>query len=217
MGKITAIAKGAKKSKNKLFSLTMPFSLGQYMLFSGKSIYNLTEGRLVNSFQGFLKDFEKLTYASYLCELIDIAVPEREQNQALFREFTTAMYLLNTNALDDELLMRAFEMKLLFHTGYGLNLSYCSYCRKSISSSNYISLSFYGGICEECPKENYMHISKPGYSTLRFLSQSPLDKIYKLTVTKEIKQEINKLLSYIIATNYSRRPKSLEMLNIIKE
>ncbi|SHI62963.1 DNA replication and repair protein RecO [Clostridium amylolyticum] len=217
MGKITAIAKGAKKSKSKFMAMTMPFCFGQYMLFKGRNLYNLTEGKIINSFQSFLKDFEKLTYASYLCELIDIALPEGEYTPVLFKDFTTALYLLNTNSFDDELLLRAFELKLLKATGYGLNLENCAICRRRIDTSKYISLNYYGGICEECPREHFMNISKPAYNTLRFLMQTPLDKIYKLNASKDIKKEIYQLLSYIISSNYARRPKSLEMLNIIKE
>ena len=91
LGKITAIAKGAKKSKNKLMALSMTFSFGQYMIFKGKNLHNLSEGRIINSFQGLLKDFEKLTYGSYLCDLIDISMPEGEVNEALFKDFVTAL------------------------------------------------------------------------------------------------------------------------------
>ncbi len=217
MGKITAIAKGSKKSRSSLMSVTMPFCFAQYMLFKGRNLYNITEGRIINSFQGLLKEFEKLTYASYLCELIDIALPEGEINPILFKDFTTAMYLLNTNALDDELLLRAFEIKLLKNTGYGLNLENCAVCRKKINISSYIDLNYYGGICQDCSKEHAMFISKPAYNTLRFLMQTPLDKIYKLNVNEDIKKEVFKLLSYIISINYAKRPKSLDMLNLIKE
>ncbi|PWX17674.1 DNA repair protein RecO, partial [Clostridium perfringens] len=67
MGKITAIAKGAKKSKSKLFSLTHPLCYGDYLLFKGKGLYRLSEGKIRTSFQTSLTDLEKLTYASYLC------------------------------------------------------------------------------------------------------------------------------------------------------
>lgn len=217
MGKITTIAKGAKKSKSKLLSLTLPLCYGEYVLFKGKSLYNLQEGRILNSFQGLLGNLDKLTYSSYICELIDICLEDGEANLELFKDFITCLYLLNTDALNYELLIRSFELKLFKATGYGLNLESCIVCNKKMQISNYISLSQYGGICDSCPKEYGLYISKPAYNSIKFLMKTPMDKLYKLNLNSDLKKEISRITSYIISSNYSRKPKSLEMLNYIKE
>lgn len=187
------------------------------MLFKGKNLYTLNEGRVINSLQGLLNDLEKLTYGSYLCELMDIAIVEGESNRMLFKEFVSALYLLDTEALDYELLTRSFELKLLKATGYGLELNNCSICKKSINSSNYISLSNYGGVCETCKREHGVYLSPGAYNALRFLSTTSLDKVYRLSLNKNIKDEIFKVLSFIICNNYSKKPKSLDMLSVLKE
>ena len=216
-GKVTAIARGAKKSKSKFLSITLPLCYGEYVLFKGRSLYNLQEGKIINSFQGLLNNLDKLTYSSYVCELIDIALLEGEKNKYLFKEFITTLYLLNTDALDYELLIRSFELKLLKGTGYGLNLDYCTCCKKKIAVSNYISLNQFGGVCEECPKVHGLHISKGGYNALRFLCNTPSDKIYRLNLSQDIKKEIEKVTTFIISSSYSKKPKSLDMLNYLKE
>lgn len=71
-GKVTAIARGSKKSKSKFLSMTLPLCFADYSLFQGKNLYNLQEGKIINSFQGLLDNLDKLTYSSYVCELIDI-------------------------------------------------------------------------------------------------------------------------------------------------
>lgn len=195
----------------------MPLCFGEYVLFKGKNLYNLQEGKIINSFQGLLDNLEKLTYSTYICELIDICVEEGEVNKILFKDFITCLYLLNTDAMDYELLIRAFELRLLKVTGYSLVFDKCSICKQNISTSQYISLSHYGGVCEQCKKDHGLFISKATYNALRFLNNVPMDKIYRLNITKEIKKEIEKVTTFIINSNYSRRPKSLEMLNYIKE
>lgn len=217
LGKITLIAKGAKKNKNKLFANTIPLCYGEYLVFKGKSLFNLQEGKIHNSFQGLLDNLDKLTYSSYMCELIDIALMDGEKNIGLFKEFITILYLLDTDALDYELLIRYFELKLLQATGYGLNLNSCVYCGKKINVSNYINLSEFGGVCESCNKEHGLYISKGSYNTLKFLLNTPPDKVYRLNISKDIKKEIEKITTYIISHNYSKKPKSLEMLNYLKE
>lgn len=216
-GKITAIVRGAKKSKSKFLSLTLPLCYGEYLLYKGKNLYNIQEGKILNSFQGLLDNLDKLTYSSYLCELIDIACTDGEVNENIFRNLVTTLYLLNTDALDYEVLVRAFEIKLLRSTGYSLNLENCSICGKKISSSNYVSLSHYGGVCDECPKEHGLYISKGTYNSFKFLINMNMDKLYRLNLTSEIKKEIEKVTTFLISNNYSKKPKSLEMLKYIKE
>ena len=217
LGKVTAIAKGARKSKSKFLSLTLPLCYGDFVLFKGKNLYNFQEGKIVNSFQGLLENLDKLTYSSYICELIDICVEEGEINENLFKSFLICMYLLNTDALNYEILIRSFELKILKETGYGLNLDICTKCRKKIAVANYISLSHYGGVCDECPKEHGIYISKPAYNSIKFLLKTPMDKIYKLNINDDVKKDIRKITTFIISSNYSKKPKSLEMLNYIKE
>ncbi|MFL0166999.1 DNA repair protein RecO [Candidatus Clostridium helianthi] len=217
LGKITAIVRGAKKSKSKFLALTLPLCYGEYMVYKGKSLYTLQEGKIIQSFQGLLNNLHKLTYSSYLCELIDIACTDNEINMELFKTLITTLYLLNTDALDYELLIRAFELKLLKTTGYNLTLNNCSVCRKKISSSNYISLSHYGGICDECPKEHGVFISKGAYNALRFLMNMDIDKLYRLNLNHEIKSEIEKVITFLVSNSYAKKPKSLEMLKFIKE
>ncbi|MDD6795017.1 MAG: DNA repair protein RecO [Clostridiaceae bacterium] len=216
-GKMTSVARGAKKNKNKLFATTLPLCYGEYMFFKGRSLCNLQEGRIFNSFQGLLNNLDKLTYSSYVCELIDIAMVEGESNKWLFKELVTTLYLLDTDALDYELLIRSFELKLLKATGYGLTLDNCVFCKKKINVSNYISLSNFGGVCEECNKEHGMYVSKGAYNALRFLINTPSDKIYRLSLNKDIKNEIAKVTTFIISSIYAKKPKSLEMLNYLKE
>lgn len=217
LGKITAIAKGAKKSKSSMLALTLPLCFAEYVFFKGKNLYNIQEGKMINSFQGLLSNLDKLTYSSYICELIDICVDDNDINDTLYREFITCLYLLNTDALDYEMLIRSFELKLLKSTGYNLNFDNCVKCKSKITVSNYISLSHFGGVCDNCNREYGIYISKASYNALRFLNNTPMDKIYKLKINEEVKKDIGRVTTYLISNNYSKRPKSLDMLNYIKE
>ncbi len=217
LGKIKAIAKGAKKNRNKYFSTTLPLCFGEYVVYRGKNLYTLNEGEIINSFQGLLDDFEKLTYSTYLCELIDICLVEEESNRILFKDFVTALYLMDTNAIDNEILTRAFELKVLKATGYALDFNNCCICKKKISTSDYLNLTYYGGICGDCAKENGISISRAAFNSLKFLNNTPLQKVYRLNLDMEVKKEIYKVTSTIISSNYARKPRSLEMLNFLKE
>ncbi|ARC85521.1 DNA repair protein RecO [Clostridium argentinense CDC 2741] len=211
LGKISVIAKGARKSKSKLMSSTLPFCYGEYVVFKGRNLYTLNEAKIIDSFQQMLTDFEILIYGSYFNELIDIAC-EEENYGTLFKDFVTSFYLIKNSVADLEILARAFELKLLRATGYGLNLEQCSICDKKLKSSNYLSFQYYGMVCNECEKAYGIHITALAYNILKFLNSIELEKVPRVTINEEAKKELNKILSSIINANYTRKPKSLLML-----
>ncbi|WP_139376072.1 DNA repair protein RecO [Clostridium oryzae] len=216
-GKISVIAKGAKKSKNRLFNLCLTFCFSELVLYKGKNMYRINEGNIIESFQGFLNDLDMLTYASYICELIDISMVENEPNLELFKLMLTAMYLLKSNAMDSDILLRAYETNVLKHTGYGLNLDFCSICHKKIVSADYINLQYYGGVCDECMKSQGIHLNRDTYSALKFLNTVPMEKVYRLNANDKIKNELQRVLYLIISNNYAKSPKSLQLFEFIKE
>nr|WP_081896918.1 DNA repair protein RecO [Clostridium sp. KNHs214] len=217
IGKITAIAKGAKKNKSKFLSSTLPFCFGEFVIYRGKSMYLINEVQIIHSFGEFLEDLEMLTYASYLNELIDIALLEEESNRELFRQVVTAYYLMKSKVGDVETLVRTFEIKLLNLTGYGLNLENCCVCGKKINSSNYINFAYGGGVCNECNKQNGMALTNTAYNVLKILSNFPLEKVHRISVKEETKKQLYKVLSGFIMENFQKTPKSLDMLNVFKE
>lgn len=179
-------------------------------------MYSINEGEISNSFQSLLNDFTSLTYASYLCELIDIALVEEESNRELFKEFISVFYLMQNNAIDIELLVRAFEIKLLIYSGYYFNLDSCVFCRKTINSSSYFNIQYLGGICSECDKSQALKISFASYNALKYLVKTPITNIYKLNLSKEVKSELYKLLTNVIYDSFGKKTHSLEMLNIFR-
>nr|WP_272507374.1 DNA repair protein RecO [Clostridium aestuarii] len=215
LGKISSIARGAKTSKSKFLSSTQPFCFGEYVLYRGKNLYTINEVETIDSFQGILKDFDSITYASYFCELIIIALNDEESIREFFKEFVKAFYLIKNKAVDLEILTRCFEMKLLKFTGYGFDFDRCSICGKKIISSNYISFQYHGGICRNCRRSNGTNISYTGYSILRFLNNIELENINRISIPREVKNEIYKILNIFISQSYSKKPKSLEIFKYL--
>lgn len=180
-------------------------------------MYTLNDGIIIESFQSFLNDLDMLTYASYLNELIDISMVQEESNRELFKEYVITLYLLKNKIGDLQTLIRTFEIKLLNATGYRVNFERCCICGNIIKSSDYINLAYYGGVCSKCEKANGIYIDVAAYNTLKYLSKVDITKVYRIELPKTIKQELYKVLDYFICQNYSKRPKSLDMLKFIEE
>jgi len=138
-------------------------------------------------------------------------------NKELFKDLVSAFYFIKTDAMDIEVLARGFETKLLKATGYGLNFNRCAKCGREVTMSNNIDSQSYGPICKDCEKVNSIYISNPTYNTLKFLNNFGMEKINRIVVSKTTKLELYKILSFIISQNYTRKPRSLEMLDYLKE
>lgn len=211
-GKVSVIAKGARKSKNKNFSNTLPFCFGEYVLFKGRTMFSLNEGRIIDSFQDILNNYDTLIYGSYFNELVDIALEEEPCNE-IFVNLIKAFFLMRNGAVNLEVLARAFEIKVLKATGYGISLEHCGVCGNKISTADYISFQFYGGVCGNCEKQYGTYVTGAAYNGIKFLSKVDLEKVGRLALDERTKQEINKILTTFIELNYRRKPKSLSLLN----
>ena len=80
-----------------------------------------------------------------------------------------------------------------------------------------MSFQYYGGVCAECVKEKGMYINKASFNALKFLNNISLEKVFRLNISKEVKDELAKVTSILIINNYAKSPKSLQMLEFIKE
>ncbi|KGM97901.1 DNA recombination protein RecO [Clostridium novyi A str. 4552] len=216
IGKICAIAKGAKKNKSKFMSSTQTFCFGEYVLFRGKSLYSINEVQIIDSFQNLLKDMDTITYGSYLCELILIALEQEESDREFFKDFIKSFYFLKNHAMDLEILARTFELKLLKATGYGFDFEKCCICGKRINKSNYLSIQYYGGVCDSCEKTGGVNISYAAYGVLKFLYKTSIENAHIISASNEVKGEIYKVLDMFISQSYSKKPKSLEIFNYLK-
>jgi len=213
-GKMNILVKGANRAKSAMLPLTLQFCFCDLVLFKGKSMYTINEGNVIESFQNFLEDIDSLAYGSYLIELIDISLSEGEVNQYIFRELITCYYIMKNRASSMEAIVVYFQCKLLYYTGHGITLDRCSVCKSKIISSNYFNFQTIGGICNSCEKKNGISVSYEAYSLLKYIMKIKLEDIARINLSNDTFKEIQKILLYLISENYSRKPKSLEILNL---
>lgn len=213
LGKLTAIAKNAKRKNSKFTATTSPFCFGEYVLFKGRSMYSMNDAIIINSFQNFLDSLESIAYGSYMNELINIGTVDNDPNYELFRDFVTAYYFLLDKAVDNDLLIRGFELKFLKYMGYGLNFDACVNCGNKINNSNFVEFNNPGFLCKNCISSWSVKISNSAYNTMKYILSTPMKNIYKLTLDVHLKKELESLTKNMINQCLGKNPKSLDILN----
>lgn len=129
-GKIEAVARGARRPRNRMVGLTLPFNHLRLALFSGRGLDELSQVEGIRSFQALRDDLFLLAYASYLAELTAEFLPEREPNPEVF-----ALLLESLAALEDkkdpEGVTGFFALHLLEKAGFRPALSRCLVCGRA--------------------------------------------------------------------------------------
>jgi len=128
-GKLTGIAKGALRSQRRFANSLEPFSLVR-LHFQESAYSNLTfisGADLLFSLRRLASSLEGISYASYLVEITDGLISERDENLSVFQHLREGLRYLEENGSSLRFLIQ-YELKLLQLVGYRPALDDCKRC-----------------------------------------------------------------------------------------
>ena len=117
-GRISVIARGAKKPKSKFFGVLSPFSKLRITYRGRSELKTLTN---VDKEDIFSDSFSKLSYTLlYINELLIKILPQGASQSELFNLYDK--FLIEVKASEEiDIVLRKFELDLLEMLGYGIN------------------------------------------------------------------------------------------------
>lgn len=196
LGKIKAIARGVRKISAKLAGSLEPFMLIEFQLYEGRTFYTVTGAIIREEFAGIHTDLKRTAEACYIGELIDKFEHEHQRSPAVFELLRETLQLLDQTFLRD-LILPAFEVKLLKLAGLWGNLTICLHCRKRLElAKNYFDGEEGGVICNSCHLQ-FHHgypISNDGIKLLRLLESCHLSDLERIKSSLELKRETVSIL-----------------------
>ncbi|MBE0584692.1 MAG: DNA repair protein RecO, partial [Desulfofustis sp.] len=152
-GKLTAIAKGAHRSKKRFVNKLELFSFLQISCSQSAPdrLAVLTEAELLNGFVGLRTSFVAYQAASIVRECILLASNERQRDDNLFRLLLWTLHALNTRE-ERKTIIALFLIKLFDCIGYRPDFSSCQRCGSPwlADSSGLFSPLTGGLICTSC-------------------------------------------------------------------
>jgi DNA repair protein RecO (recombination protein O) len=156
LGKIAGIAKGARRSKRRFVNVLEPFTHVDVTLRlrQGSDLAFVNACVLRDAPISLARDLLKFAYASYVLELTDRMVREREAGPDTYELVRDAIALLENGEAEPGVL-RAFELHLLRLTGYEPELGQCRRCAASVASGTtmYVHPARGGVLCVRCRGE----------------------------------------------------------------
>lgn len=155
-GKISAFAKGARKPTSPLLGCSQPFSFGEFVLFEGKSSYNVVSADISNYFAELREDVESIYYAMYFCEFSCYMTKENLEAGEPLKLLYVTLRALSKPALHKKLVRRIFELRFMAVNGEMPQVESCVLCGKEEmlkQPTGWFSPSEGGICCEDCRKK----------------------------------------------------------------
>ena len=217
-GKVRAVAKGVKRLKSRLSGRTEVLTYGDLIYFErvGKDLHSINSFDIIESFQTLREDLLKMANCFYIAELIQHVASESEADPDTFDLMLNTMSLIESSN-DIELIVRAFEIKLLERMGLNPRLDSCIICSCEINDeSPKFSIQSGGVICAKCSRSGHyaFNISLSSLELMRKMADISLEVIPSLNLSEFNRQEIKKILSGFIS--YHVDAKNLRSLSFLE-
>lgn len=171
-GKISAIAKGVRKSKSKLAGGIELFSVSELSFIIGKSdIYTITSTRLIEHFDNIVKDINRTNIGYDFIRLLDKSTEDNTE-PAYFKLLSTAFEALNDLDLNLQVTVLWFNMQLIKLAGHQPNLQTDTQGNK-LDASKIYSFDFDRMQFVEADKQGGFDSNQIKFLRLAFATSSP--------------------------------------------
>lgn len=196
-GKVTVMARGAKKPRSKLAAVTQPFTYGAYLVHKGRGMGLLSQGEPIESMRFIREDLEATAYASYVVEIIDKLTEEGQRATGIYLLLKEALQAINEE-YDAEAIALFVEWKMLPVGGIHPTLHGCANCGGTDGEFGF-SFQQIGFLCHRCfHLDRYMIRLTPTHIKLiRTFYTVPIHRVGDLTLKKETKVLMKKIVRTI--------------------
>jgi len=219
-GKIQGVLKGARNPYPQFAGNFELFAHCDLLFYRKKrKTLDLITGCELRDFFFFVrKDIERLTYANYFIELIDVVTAENDPNGDLYTILLESLRLLSGES-SPKRICRIFELKLLKCIGMAPAVSACLKCGSGDKKVFYFSIKDGGTICGDCAAgmRGRMRISMGTIKFMEKIYRLPFDRVHQIKVSREVGRETENILNSFIGFHLGRRIRSLEFLGQLEK
>ena len=190
MGKISCVAKGAKRPKSLLMASSQILCFGEYVLRKSNDVYNIQSAEPLEVFYNIREDLEKLMYASALIKIIVDVTTENQNNYHILKLFLNTLYMISESDKDLDFIISVFKMRLLKILGFSPNVDECVKCKEKEDLTEF-SLIDNGFKCKTCAKLDKGSIKMSEgckYAIIYSLKADP-KKIFNFTINEQSLKE----------------------------
>ena len=218
-GKISVIAKGARRPKSPLRAvLETGYHVEVIFYFKeGRDLFVLSQCDLLNSFQGLHDNFDRSAMSMAVLELINGSSVGPDINTPLFDQILMTMNAIDSAQKNYSNYYWNFALHLLNILGFRFDVQSCIGCGSALSRGKLFAALKKGGVlCSICGSKEMVDFSV-SLETIKLLGQYaslPPADVSRFVPSRYADQEINELLHRFMIYHLEgyKRPASLSLL-----
>jgi DNA repair protein RecO (recombination protein O) len=201
-GRVGAVAKGVRKTKSRFGGRLEPLSHVELMLHQGSGeLQTVTGVDLIRHHQDARDDYYRLSVGLIGAEAMLRLFPEQEQNERAFTALIRFLDVLDNAphaaerpTLDP--LVLAFQLKLLWLSGYLPHLRSCAECGATDTQLIGYSPRAGGAVCPACANQTEaLALSPDGVGGIEALLGSPLADAVALSLTERATRDALRVIT----------------------
>jgi DNA repair protein RecO (recombination protein O) len=201
-GKLSFIAKGARKLDSGFGAALDLLTLSELVFYDGKGLKLLKDATIIQSFWGLKGDYDSVDLGLRCAKLLDELVREGQPDRRIFWLFFDLLGELEGKK-DIKSLEIGFLVKLLAALGFTPQLNKCTLCGKTLSRGGKVWFSAERGgiVCSSCSYncEEAIKLNRGVIKTLKVMLKFPLAKLERLTLSEEIFSLSEKVIKDLFA------------------
>ena len=197
VGKISCVAKGARRPNSALLAGTQFLCFGEYVMYRGKEHYTINSCESIEVFYNLRTDLDKLNVAVNITKIIQDVTNENENSYKILQLYLNTLYMLSETDKDMDFITAVFKLKLLCYLGFRPKIENCVSCKEK-ENLEYFSIKDNGIKCMACARQDKgaIKISESTYLALKYIITAPSKKLFSFSLKDESLQEL-KLISKV--------------------
>jgi DNA repair protein RecO (recombination protein O) len=216
LGLITALAPASERLKSKIRGATQLFSLSEFVLTEKQGRYSVRSAYVIESFDPFYKDFERLTAVSHAAEVFTDVARHDEPNRSLFDLWAYSVYEISISEYPVFISCMA-TLRLMVEIGLTPCLDSCVRCHDHVNVPYRFSF-FEGGLL--CKREEFRQtqaeltvLSPDTLALLRHIATAPHKKLFRFYASSETRSEASDFADRWLEERMEKRYNRLAFLD----
>lgn len=189
-GKISCVAKGARRPKSALLAGTQMFCFGEYLVYKGSQTYHINSVEPIEVFYNLRTDLDKLKYAVHINKIVQDITHENQNCYKILQLLLNTLYTISETNKNLDMILGVFKLRLLCILGFTPKITQCTNCEEK-ENLNYFSIKDNGLKCKNCGKldTSTIQISQSTLSAIKYTVTAPPKKIYSFNLKEEALEE----------------------------
>ena len=190
LGKISCVAKGARRQKSALLAGTQLLCFGEYLMYKGANTYNINSCETIEVFYKLRTDLDKLNYAIMITKIVRDVTEENQNSYKILQLFLNTLYMISETDKNPEFILNVFKMKLLCFLGFTPIITECTNCKQK-ENLKYFSFKDNGFKCESCARQDKgaIQMSESTVNAIKYIVMAPAKKLYSFNLKDDALNE----------------------------